>query len=120
MNETGNLFEQPAPFTGKSLAITGMNLAAESAENKKPGWADGAFELFKEFLFLRGEIPFRAEEFRRYAEARDCTAPEGTSKRVFAMIIVKAKKQGMIKHIGYDQTHDPKSHSANCSLWIKI
>gem|GEM_PF-2595880 len=105
---------------GKDLAVIGMNLPKETAERKEPGWSDRAFYLFKEFLLLKGDTPFRGEEFINYCYVNDCHAPEGTSQRVFAAIIIRAKKEGLIKHIGYTQTHDPKSHRANCSEWKKI
>lgn len=104
------------PFTGKELAETGMNLALQNAETKKPGWQKNAFRLLIDFIGTRKK--FMCEDFRAFCAENGLSIPP--SNRAFGGIILKAAKAGMIKRVGYGQVKNPKAHSANAAVWETI
>lgn len=105
----------PLPL-GRQLKEKGIQRAVDNAERVNPGWKEKCYELFKRFVV--GQVkPFKVEAFR---EAVKEQLEEPPHLRAFAFVVVKAKKEGLIKHVGYTQVDNPTSHRANCSLWQRV
>lgn len=102
------------PFTGAQLAVTGMRLAVESAEQKNKGWLEDAIELFREFL--PGKQKFMCEHFRDYCKEKGLPTPP--SKRAFGAVMFWARREGLIRSVGTDKVKNPKAHRANASVWV--
>lgn len=101
---------------GKTLKEKGMKRSLESAERVNPGWQEKAYWYFKYWIRYQKQ-PFKMESFREWCKD---LIPEPPSLRAFGAIVRRAKKEGLIKHIDYTQTENPKSHQANCSLWQRV
>lgn len=106
----------PIAFNGKELKEKGMQKALENAERVNPGWKKECYELFKRFVVGQVE-PFKMEDFREWVKGLLSSPP---SLRAYGSITVRAKKEGLIRHVGYTQVDNPKAHRANTSLWAKI
>ena len=60
--------------------------------------------------------PFLIEEVREKAEG--CGLPVPPSRRAWGAIVIKAKRIGIIKRVGYGQVSNPYAHRANASMWV--
>lgn len=103
---------------GTYLKEEGIQTAVSNADRKIPGWSIMAMKLFVEFLQASpkiGDGTFMTEDVRAYALAKGL--PNPPSKRAWGSIIVKAKKNRIIKFVGYDQVNNPKAHRANAARW---
>lgn len=106
----------PLPLSGKTLKEKGMAKALDTANKVIPGWGEECYRFFK--IWIRKQRkPFKMESFRESIQGVISDPP---SLRTFGAIARRAKKEGLIKHIDYTQTENPKSHAANCSLWAKV
>ena len=97
----------------KEAKEAGMQRAVKHADQVHDSWSTKAFDLFKSYLVLTSS-PFKVEDFREWAKN---LLPSPPSLRAFGAITVKAKKAGLIRHVGYAQVENIKAHKANCSLW---
>lgn len=93
-----------------------MQQSERHANEVHEGWSEKAYGLFKSFLVLTTG-PFKVEDFREWAKN---LLPAPPSLRAFGSITVKAKKAGLIRHVGYAQVDNAKAHRANCSLWKRV
>jgi len=78
-------------------------------------WARDAYMHFYNYCVENGK-PFMVEEIREYAERKGLAVPP--SRRAWGSIVVKAKKNGWIEHVGYGQVSNPHAHRANASMWV--
>lgn len=113
-----SLLNQADLFTGKELKQAGIHLAAEHADQVKPGWLDEAINDLKVFL-LWNTSPFMCETFRVFAE-QECQLPPPPHARAYGAVMQRAKREGLIEHAGYKQVSNPRAHMANASLWRKV
>lgn len=98
--------------TGQLLKERGMQIAIDNADFKIKEWSSVAYKFLVEYA--KYNLTFMGEDVR-YASQNNL--PEPPSLRAWGMIISRAKKQGIIKHIGYSQVKNPSSHKANASIW---
>lgn len=103
-------------YTGRQLKEKGIQKSLDTAERVNPGWADSCYWFFKYWIRYQ-KRPFKMETFREWAKDLIDAPP---SLRSFGAIVRRAKKEGLIKHVGYTQTENPKAHEANCSLWQRV
>jgi hypothetical protein len=95
---------------------TGMALATEHAKDHHKDWDVDALYWLTEFLFTRS-TPFMAEEVREYAKHHGLA--DAPNQRAWGSILVKAKKLGLIKFVGYAQTTNPLAHRTPAALWVR-
>lgn len=100
---------------GNTLKKQGINKAITSADIKNSNWSEIAYSFLKEFIKNNDE--FMVEEVR--IASKDIV-PEPPSKRAWGSIILKAKKENLVKHIKYNQVQNPSAHMANASVWKRI
>ncbi len=100
----------------KEAKDKGIAAAEKHANEVHEGWSEKAYGLFKSFLVGRTDS-FKIEDFREWAKNLLAAPP---SLRAFGAITVKAKKAGLIRHVGYAQVNNSKAHKANCSLWKRV
>lgn len=106
----------PLPLSGKTLKDKGIQKSLDTANRVNPGWGEQCYRFFK--IWIRKQRkPFKMESFRESIQGVISDPP---SLRSFGSLVVRAKKEHLIKHVGYTQTENPKSHAANCSLWAKV
>ena len=58
-----------------------------------------------------------AEDIRLTAKL---TVPEAPHRRAWGGILVKAKKEGLIKKVGFKSTTNPAAHCALAGVWEKV
>ena len=80
-------------------------------------WAEQAQEQFYMFCLL-SPFPFQVEDVREYASRKGLSDPP--SLRAWGSVVARARKQNLIKHVGYDQVSNPKAHCATSSLWVSL
>ena len=104
-----NLFDY-----AETLKQDGMQRASNNAELREPTWNEQAFQAIIDYPGTQ----FMAEEVRAWAYKRGLTEPP--NHRAWGSVIARAKRDGIIRHIGYRQVANPQAHKANASLWEKI
>lgn len=103
-------------MNGEQLKQAGMDQAIENADRRVFDWSMSAYSILKDFL-KKHNLPFMAEDVRNYASRLGLEEPP--SKRSWGSLIVKAKKEGLIKFIKYSQVSNSLAHRANASVWIR-
>jgi len=98
-------------FEARKLRDEGMEQAEDAAISRVRDWPEQALDYLKRYP----NKVFMAEDVRTWAYKNGLTpAPSG---RAWGSIIATARKQGIIKHVGYSATSNPKSHSTPASVW---
>jgi hypothetical protein len=104
---------------GQALKEEGMQQAIENADRQIGDWSLSAFNLFRFFLKDKQVgFQFMAEQAREFSESRGLEIPP--TRRAWGSIVARAKREGLIKHVGFSQVNNPKAHRTNVSVWEKI
>lgn len=101
--------------TGRELRDRGIQQAVDSAEAKSPNWKQEAYAFFLEYIKKHPE--FMMEECRKASEG---TIDQPPSNRAWGSVIVQAKREGLIRRVGFRSVKNPKAHMAPCSVWEVI
>lgn len=102
--------------SGRLLAREGAKRAADHADLVHPSWQDRAFGYLLEYLAAypsRCEIT--CESVRKHAEAKGFAAPP--DKRAWGHIMLRGRRAGVLKRLGWTTADDPKVHCNPISLW---
>ena len=94
----------------------GIKRAIAHANRRVFGWEVSAFNILVNYI--KENKTFKAEDIRNHAESLGLELPP--DKRAWGAIILRAKKVGLIRHIGYTQVDNPKAHKTNVSIWERI
>lgn len=103
-------------LTGSELKAKGINNAINSAVSVDADWYDNAYSIMQEFINLNNDKKFMCEDVRDFAKDKITQPP---TNRAWGAIILRAKKDKLIKPCGFNQVVNPKAHMANASMWIK-
>lgn len=103
-------------YSGKELKEKGIKRAIDNAERVNPGWKETAYWYFKYWIRYQ-DRPFKLESFREWCKD---LIPPPPSLRAFGGVVQRAKKENLIRHVGFTQVENPKAHHANASLWQRI
>jgi len=106
MKEQLNLFE------GNKLRDLGIEQSFENAESKCGKWGSLAYSFLLQYI--KENDKFMAEDVRAASEG---IVPEPPSKRAWGAIFVMAKKNKIIKSIGFGNVKNPKAHRTPATLW---
>jgi len=71
---------------------------ADAADRRDPNWTEQAFRAFKDFINLFPERKFTTEDVRLAAVN---SVPPPKDGRAWGQIVLKAKREGLIKPVGY-------------------
>lgn len=93
----------------------GIKKALDSAEELNDGWANQAFIFLRNYI--KSNNHFMAEEVRKASEG---IVPNPPSERAWGGIIVRARKEKLIKRIGYQNVTNPKAHRTPAAVWGRI
>jgi len=104
-------------FEGNRLKTEGMIQSEVSANDQHEGWSEKAFDFL--VGYAKKQSQFMAEDIRELA-IKSKSVPQPPSNRAWGAIIIKAKKEGIIKHIAFGQVRNKKAHRANASIWQSI
>lgn len=105
-------FDIPAAIQQRDL---GIERAINHADRVCDDWGDKAYSLLLDFIKVTSE--FMTEDFRLSTEGK---LPEPPDNRAYGALIVRAKKNGLIRHLRYEAAKDKKSHRNPKSVWGKI
>ena len=97
----------------RQMAEEGMNQAVEHADEVSPGWSNAAFERFKEYA--RSHREFMTEDARVWAHEQGLELPP--TARAWGSVTVRAKKEGLIAVLRYENTKVPPAHAAPRPVW---
>lgn len=104
---------------GKSLAVTGMNMAVDTANTEHPGWSDRCWQLFVQWLNRKPRyFLFMVEDFRKYLYDYDLIERPKTD-RAFGFLTGKAVRAGLIENCGTKKVSNKKAHATPAGLWMK-
>lgn len=96
------------------LRDEGINRAAAHADRTSRGWSDQAFAFLVDFP--RKE--FMAEDVREWAESHGL--PKPPSARAWGAIIVRARREGVIRPSGFANVKNPRAHRTPARVWKKV
>lgn len=106
--------DKPDELDGRALAEDGAQRALDHADAVTFGsWSDHAYSILERFAQAR--VPFRTEQVRH--AAYDEGLPHPPDGRAWGGVIVRARKAGILRQIGWVNCSDPKGHSHPVSLW---
>ena len=104
--------EQLNLFEGNKLRDLGINQSFENAENNSEGWGKCAYSFLLQYI--KTNNTFMAEDVRVASKG---IVSEPPSKRAWGAIFVMAKKNKLIKPIGFRNVKNPKAHRTPATLW---
>lgn len=104
-------------FDARQRRDEGIRKAAEHADAVHRDWQTMAYEFFTNVFLKHQKGPFMAEDFRAQCEGIVPTPP---TLRAFGAIIVKAKKNGLIRRVGIRPVKNPRAQMANATVWVKV
>lgn len=99
---------------GEVLKDIGIKRAKQNAESKHKDWTNKAIEFLKKYPVTI----FMTENLREWSHKNGL--PKPPHPRAWGGVIVKAKKDKLIKHINYGLVVNPKAHRTPASIWKKI
>lgn len=99
---------------GQTLAQSGAKQAADHADAVHGDWSERAYQLLKRYPGRK----FMAEEVAKWAYGQGL--PKPPTGRAWGAVINRAKKEKIIRHIGYDRVSNEKAHSTPASVWEKV
>ena len=103
-------------FTGQELRDRGIKQSEDNANDKHENWSQQAYDFL--LIYIKFHHQFLAEDVR--TDSNFLGVPEPPSKRAWGGIIVRAKKAGLIKSIGFRSVKNPKAHCTPATLWEVI
>jgi hypothetical protein len=103
------------------LAVVGMNMAVDHADQVREKWRHDCWKLFWQWLNKKPRyFEFQVEDFREYLQDYDLLEMP-PSNRAFAFLVEKAKERSLIQYSGRDEkTRNKKAHGAKAAVWVKI
>ena len=101
-------------MNAEKLRDAGIVQSASNADSKVERWTDRAYAMLDAYPTRT----FMTEELREWAELAGL--PKPPSNRAWGAVIIRAKKEGRIRAIGFRNTSNPKSHATPATLWEKI
>lgn len=106
-------------FSAKELKNAGIQLAAQNAEQKHEGWGDDAYAALKTYINIHKSIPFMCETVRDFAHI-ELGLPQPASSRAWGSVFQRASREGLIKHVGYGNTNNPRAHKTPAGMWEAV
>ena len=100
---------------GILLKNSGMQQAIENADYTHENWGSDAYNFL--LKYCKKHKSFLAEDVR---VASNGIIPEPPSKRAWGYVITMAKKNKIIKRLGYATVKNPKAHGATATLWASL
>ena len=107
--------EQLNIFSGEELRDIGIKKSFDNANDKFENWGEIAYDFLLQYI--KRNYAFLTEDIRI---ASADIVPEPPSKRAWGAVILKAKKAGLIRKIGFRNVKNPKAHCTPATLWKKI
>lgn len=105
-------------FAAEKEKQEGIERAAKNANRKHGDWIDKAYAFLISWLYKQpSKHKFMLEEVRAAATG---FVPEPPDNRAWGAVSQKAKKDKLIKCVGWGQTSSKKSHRCPSAIWQKL
>lgn len=104
------------PATGPELRDKGIRKAESTAERNVPGWSEMALDALKSFISIYPSREFQTEDVRQWAHAHGLPDANG---RAWGAVVLKAKREGLIRSIGIGPVSNKTAHCAFAARWVK-
>lgn len=104
-----NLFDTKK---SRELRDIGIRQSFEHAEQEFENWGNMAYNFLLDYAEDNNQ--FMAEDVR---VASLGTVPTPPSNRAWGAVFVLAKRNNLIKRIGYSEVKNPKAHKTPATLW---
>lgn len=101
---------------GWSLAERGMQAAVENANRSSRDWSLRAAALFTIFVKKQGAEPFMTEDVRDWAESVGLPSPP--DRRAWGAVATAARREGLVRSLGYAPQKSRNAHRAPKTLWV--
>lgn len=101
---------------GWDLAERGMAAAVANANRESEDWSVRAASLFAEFVSLHPGESFMTEDVREWAEA--IGLPKPPDRRAWGAVAIAAKRNGLVRSLGYAPQKSANAHRAPKTLWV--
>lgn len=98
------------------LRDQGMQAAIDHADHVLDDWSVKAYAALKNFAAFQ-KSPFMCEEVRKYVA--DLDVPSPPSNRAWGLLMLKAAREGLIKHNGYGRTTSASAHRTPAAVWVR-
>ena len=89
-----------------------MKKSLDNADKEDESWSQKAYAFL--LVYIKTSNKFMAEDVR---VASSGIVPEPPSKRAWGSIFVMARKNKIIKSIGFSNVKNPKAHRTPATLW---
>ena len=93
----------------------GHAAAEQAANNAGVAWADAAMASVHSFKAAFNGDKFLTEDVRIFAENNGL--PKPPDKRAWGAIILRAKRDGIVKSCGFAMTHSPEYNAGPKTAW---
>jgi|TARA_B110000908_G_scaffold160153_1_gene203087 hypothetical protein len=100
---------------GEVLRDEGIKQSIDNANKSVDNWGDKAYAILIEYI--RYKEYFMTEDIREYYSDR---IEEPPSNRAWGAVVLKAKRNGLIKSNGFSSVKNPKAHKTPATLWKVI
>lgn len=107
--------EQLDLFLGNKLRDEGISQSVDNANVKNNKWSESAYNFLVEYIKTNKE--FMAEDVRVASKG---VVEDPPSNRAWGAIFVLAKKNKLIKSLGFQNVKNPKAHRTPATLWAAI
>lgn len=92
----------------------GIQRAVDHADAEIREWSTMAYEFFVNVFLKHTKAPFMTEDFRASCKG---VVPDPPSLRAFGAIVVKAKKNGLIRRVAIKSVKNPRANCAMANVW---
>jgi hypothetical protein len=99
-------------FKGIKARDVGIKLSKDNADSESDNWSERAYAFL--LNYTKSNTEFMAEDVRNASLG---IVPEPPSNRAWGSVFVTAKKNGLLKRIGYSCVRNPKAHRTPATLW---
>jgi len=115
--ETLSLMQAAAMQRARLARDVGAEAAVAHANAVIESWSDRAAAMLREYGQTSAEVgaTFTAEDVRGFAE--DNGLPAAPDARAWGVVIMRARRAGLIKHAGYETSKSPTRHHGITSAW---
>ena len=103
---------------GEILKNEGMQMSLFNADKKINGWSASARVFLEQYVGRFPEARFQTEDVRRWAYKRGLENPP--SERAWGSVVSSAKKEGLIRFVGYESVENPLAHMTPAAVWEKV
>ena len=102
-------------FSGTQLRDEAIKRAVDHADEVHENWSEDAYTFLKAFVMCHND-EFMGEDVRAASVG---FIPDPPSQRAWGAVMVRGKKAGIIKSVGFRNVSNAKAHKTPATVWVK-